>query len=178
MLSGICLCGILSDQFYTWSDEYSHGTRCCTSQTPQCPCTSVAPTPIHPAWFPDRAIQAMRQARMQMCRWSRAWTQILSVGELSGPAAADGLRAPGDLWAGVGVSRQLSTDPRDSGRDLRDQPRVAASSRGALKRLHEQMANYPTWSDRCGSWRRASGQYAGWLARRKPGEFIFCGGRR
>ena len=178
MLSGICLCGILSDQFYTWSDEYTHGTRCCTSQTPQCPCTSVAPTPIHPAWLPDRAIQAMRQARMQMCRWSRAWTQILSVGELSGPAAADGLRAQGDLWAGVGVSRQLSTDPRDSGRDLRDQPRVAASSRGALKRLHERIASYPTWSDRCGSWRRASGQYAGWLARRKPGEFIFCGGRR
>jgi hypothetical protein len=40
------------------------------------------------------------------------------------------------------------------------------------------MAGHLKWPDRCGSWRRASGQYAGWLARRKPGEFIFSGGRR
>jgi hypothetical protein len=40
------------------------------------------------------------------------------------------------------------------------------------------MAGHLKWPDRCGSWRLASGQYAGWLARRKPGEFIFSGGRR
>lgn len=177
MLSDIYSHGILSDQLYTWSDEHTDGTRCCTSQTPQLPCTPAAPAQSHPARFPHRALQTVWQAGMQMRRWPRSWPQVLFVGELSRPAAADGLRAPGDLWTGVGVSRQLSPDPRDSGRDLRDQPRVAASSRGALKRRHEPMANHPTWSDRCGSWRRASGQYAGWLARRKPGEFTCCGGR-
>jgi hypothetical protein len=40
------------------------------------------------------------------------------------------------------------------------------------------MAGHLTGPDRCGSWQRASSQYAGGLARREPGEFIFCGGRR
>jgi len=30
MLIGSCLCGILSDQFYTWSDGYTHRARCYT----------------------------------------------------------------------------------------------------------------------------------------------------
>ena len=178
MLISVCLCGILSDQLYAWSDEYTNSTSCCASQTPQRPCASAAAPSIYPARLFNREIQAMRQAGMQMCRWSRAWTQVLSVGELSGNAAADGLRAPGESWAGAGVSRQLPTDARDSGRDLRDQPRVIASSRDALKRCHEPMAGHLKWPDRCGSWRRASGQYAGELGRRKPDEFIFCGGRR
>src|SRR5580700_1486443 len=118
MLIGSRLDGVLSDQLDTWSDEHTHGTCCCTSQTPQRPCASAAAPSIYPAWLSNRAIQAMRQAGMQMCRRSRAWAQVLSVGELSGPASADGLRAPGGSWTGFGVSCQLSADARDSGRDL------------------------------------------------------------
>ena len=178
MLIGSCLNGVRSDQWYTWSDEHRNGTCCCTSQTPQCPCASAAAPSIYPAWLSNRAIQAMRQTGMQMCRWSRAWAQVLSVGELSGHASTDGLRAPGGSWTGFGVSCQLSADARDSGRDLRDQPRVAAPPRGALTRLHEPVSSCPACTDRGGGWRGNSGQYAGWLARRKPEEFIFCGGRR
>lgn len=178
MLSCVHLCAISSDQLYTWSDGYTRPTRCSTPQTPQRLGASVAPTSIHSAWLPDRAIQAMWQARMQMRRWPWTWTQILSVGELSGHATADGLRAPGESWAGARVSRQLPTDARDSGRDLRDQPGVIASSRRTLKRPHEPLAGHLTRSGRCESWRRASGQYAGALGRPNPGEFIFCGGRR
>ena len=178
MLIGSCLDGVLSDQLYTWSDEHTHGTRCCTSQTPQRPCASAAVPPIDPARLSNRAIQAMRQAGMQMRRWSGAWTQVLSVSELSRPASADGLRAPGGSWASFGISCQLSADARDSRRNLRDQPRVAAPPRGALTRLHEPVALRPACTDRRGGWRGSSGQYAGGLARRKPGEFIFCGGLR
>lgn len=178
MLICVSLCGILSDQLYTWSDEYTNEIGCCTSQAPQRPCASATAPSIYPARLSNRAIQAMRQAGMQMCRWSGAWTQVLSFGELSGPASADGLRAPRGLWASFGVSRQLSADARDSGRDLRDQPRVVASSRGALTRPHEPVARRPACTDRRGGWRGSSGQYAGGLARRKPGEFIFCGGLR
>jgi hypothetical protein len=178
MLINRCLDSVLSDQLLTWSDEHTHGTCCYTSKTPRCPCASAAAPPIYPAWLSNRAIQAMRQAGMQMCRWSRAWAQVLSVGELSGLASTDGLRAPGGSRTGFGVSCQLSTDARDFGRDLRDQPRVAAPPRGALTRLHEPVSSRPACTDRGGGWRRNSGQYAGRLARRKPGEFILCGGRR
>jgi hypothetical protein len=178
MLIGAGLWDTLPDQLYTWSDEYTHGTGCYTSQTPQRPCPSATAPSIDSSWLSNRAIQAMRQAWMQMCRWFRTWTQVLSVGELSGLAATDGLRTPGGLRGSFGVTRQLSANARDSGRDLRDQPRVAASSRGALTRLHDPVASHPSCTDRRGGWRGSSGQYAGMLARRKPGEFIFCGGHR
>lgn len=178
MLIGVCLCGIMSDQLYTWSDEDTNRTSCCASQTPQRPCASAASPSICPARLFNREIQAMRQAGMQMCRRSRAWTQVLSFGELSGPASTDGLRAPGGSWTGFGVSRQLSADTRDSRRDLRDQPRVAASPRGALARLHEPVASRPSCTDRRGGWRGSFGQYAGGVARRKSDEFIYCGGLR
>jgi hypothetical protein len=178
MLIGSCLYGISSDQCYTWSDEYTHEARCCTSQTPQRPCASAAAPSIDFAWFSNRAIQAMRQAGMQMRRRSRAWAQVLSVGELSRPAPANGLRAPGGLRASFGISCQLSADARDPGRDLRNQPRVAAPPRGALTRLHEPVSSRPACIDRGAGWRGNSGQYARRLARRKPGGFILRGGRR
>ena len=178
MLIEVSFCDIVSDQLYTWSDEHTNRTSCCATQTPQCPCASDATRSIYPARLFNREIQAMRQAGMQMCRWSRTWTQVLSFGELSGPAAADGLRAPRGLWASFGVSRQLSADARDSGRDLRDQPRVVASARGTLTRQYEPLASRPSITGRRAGWLGSSGQYAGRLARRKPDESIYCGGRR
>ena len=178
MLSGMALFRIQSDQFYTWSDEHTDRTCCCASEASPYPSRSVAPASIDPAWFAHRAIQAMREAWMQVCRWSRTWTQVLSLRELSGPAAADGLCAPGGLQAGFRAPRQLSTSQRDSGGDQRDQPRVAASPRGTLRRHHEPAANHSSYLDRCGGWRCDRGQHVGRLARRNPGEFILFGGGR
>ena len=178
MLIGSCLDGILSDQLCTWSDEYTYGTCCCTSQTPRRPCASAAAPSIDSAWLSNRAIQAMRQAGMQMCRWSRAWAQVLSVGELSRPAPADGLRAPGGLRASFGVSCQLSAYARDSGRDLRDQPRVAAPTRGALRTCHAPTGFCPPDAVRCGIGRHAPGQYVGSLAGQPFRGFVaYRGGR-
>jgi len=178
MLSSASLDGLQSDQLYTWSDEHTDRTRCCTSEASPCPCKSVAPASIDPTRFAYRAIQALWQAWMQMCRWSGAWAQVLSFRELSRPAAEDGLCASGGLQAGLGASRQLSTSQRDSGGDQRDQPRVAASARGALRRHREPAGSPPSYLARCGSWRRDSGQYVGRLARRIAGEFILFGGGR
>jgi hypothetical protein len=178
MLNEVSLYGILSDQLFKWSDGYTNRTSCCPTETPQCPCASDAARSIYPARLFNREIQAMRQAGMQMCRWARSWSEVLSFGELSGPAAPDGLRASRGLWASFGVSRQLSSDTRDSGRDLRDQPRVVASARGTLTRQYEPLASRLSTNDRRAGWLGSSGQYAGRLARRKPDEFIYCGGRR
>jgi hypothetical protein len=178
MLTKIAWTVLQSDQFFTWSDEYTERTRRCTAKTPRRSCASTAPAQIDPARFPHRALQTMRQAGLQMRRRAWTWAQILSFGELSGPATANGLRAAGCFWANSGVSRQLSPKPRDPGDDLRDQPRTAAPSRGALERCHERVSCCRPRPDRCGIGRRASRQYARRLARRRPGEFVFCGGSR
>src|ERR1039458_6605975 len=68
--SSIALC---SDQLYTWSDEYSERTRRRTAKTPQRSCAPASATEIDLARLPHRALQALRQAGMQVCRWSRTW---------------------------------------------------------------------------------------------------------
>ncbi len=178
MLTSVSLTALRSDQLYTWSDGYTKRTRGRTTKASQCSCASTAAAQIDPARLPHRAIQTLWQAGMQVRRQSGTRTEVLSVRKLSWPAAANGLRTPGSLWANVRISRQLSPKPRDSGDHLRDQPRTAAPSRGALERHHERVARCRPRPDRCGVGRRASRQYARRLARRRPGEFVLCGGSR
>ena len=178
MLTSVSFATLIADQLYTWSDGYTKRTRYRTSEPSQRSFASTPPAQIDSARLPHRAIQTMWQAWMQMCRRCRTWPQVLPVGQLSGPATANGLRAAGGIWANSGIHRQLSPDSRDSGDDLRDQPRIAAPSRGALKRNHERVAVCRLRFDRCAIGWCASGQYARGLARRRPGEFVFCGGSR
>lgn len=178
MLTKLYSTVLLSDQLYTWSDEYTKRTRCRTAKTAQRSGASTASNQIDPARLPHRAIQTMWQAGMQMRRWPRPRPQVLSIGELPRPTAANGLRDAGSLRANGRVSCQLSPDSRDSGADLRDQPRAAASSRGALERCHGRTADHSTCLDRCGIGWRTSRQYARRLARRPPAEFVFRGGSR
>ena len=177
MLTIICLNVLLSDQFDTWSDGYTETIRRRASKTPQHSCASTPPAQIHSARLPHRAIQTMWEAGLQVRRRARTWPQVLSVSELSRPATADGLRAAGGLCADDGVSRELSPKPRDSGNDLRDQPRTATPPRGAVRRRHERINDCPHLG-RYGVGQRDSRQYARRLARRQPGEFILCGGSR
>jgi hypothetical protein len=167
-----------SDQSDTWSDETPKPTHCGTAETPQRSPAPIAPAPIDPARFSHRALQTMRQAGMQMRRHPRPWPQVLSVGQLPGLATADGLRATGILRANRGVAGQLPSSPRDPRGHLRDQPRTAASSRGAVKVGHAQSALFPPHTDRCGIGRRTPRQYARSLARRQSKEFAYGRGNR
>ena len=178
MLTTLSSFGLRSDQLLTWSDEYTERTCCRAAKTPRRSCAPTAPTQICAAGLSDRAIQTVWQAGMQVRRWPWTWAQVLPVSELSWPAAANGLRAPGVLLANGGVPRELPPNPRDLRGHLRDQPRIVAPSRGALKRCYERAAGCRPYPHRCGIGRRASGQYAGRLARRQRGKFAFCGGGR
>ena len=178
MLTRISLITLLSDQLYKWSDGYSERTRSHTTKTPQRSCAPAAATEIGPPWFPHRALQTLRQARLQMRRRPRSWPQVLSVGKLSRPAPANGLRASGCLRTDRRVSCQLITAAARFGIDLRDQPRAPAPSRGALERHSERVSRCHPRPDRCGVRRRVSRQYAHMLARWRPGEFILFGGSR
>lgn len=178
MLTDRTLSGLVSDQLYTWSDEYTKGICCRTAKAPQRTCAPTTAAQIDFARVHHRAVQAMRQAGMQMRRRPGAWPQVLSLSELSGPATANELCAAGGLRRSGGVYRQLSPEPRDSGDNLRDQPRIAAPSRGALKRQHERVTACSSRSERCEIGRRASRQYARRLARRQRTQFVLCGGSR
>ena len=178
MLKAMWIFVIRSDQFINWSDEFPKRIHCRASKTAPRSCASTAPAAIDPARFPDRAIQAVRQAGMQMRRGSRAWPQVLPVDQLPRPEAADGLCAAGSCPPGGRVPVQLSSGARDPGPDLRNQPRVAASARSALKGCHERIAGSLLSSDRCRAGGCALGQHAGRLARGKPGSIVLPGDRR
>jgi hypothetical protein len=178
MLTKVYSTSLLSDHLYAWSDQCSKRIHRHSAKASQRSCSSTAPAQIDPARLPHRAIQTMWQTGMQMCRRPRTRAQILFVGELSRPEAGDGLRATGGLWRNGKVSRQLSPKPRNPKYDLRDQLRIAAPSRGALKRHHERVPDRRPCVARCAIGRGASRQYARRLARRQPGEFILCGGSR
>src|SRR6266496_6411380 len=164
---------VQSDQLYTWSDENSKPTHRCIAEAPQRSPAPIAPAPIDPAWFSHRTLQTMRQAGMQMRRRPRPWPQVLSVGQLPGLAAANGLRAAGVIRANGGVPGQLPPRPRDPGGDLRDQPRTAAPPRGALEAYYAPNAFCPPHPDRRGIGRRTSRQYARSLARRQSNDFAY-----
>src|SRR2546427_1146494 len=159
---------LISDQLLTWSDENTKRTYDRLAKTPPSAPAPTAPTPSRAAWFPHRALQTLWQARMQMRRRPRSWPQVLSLGELSRPAPANGLHPARVLRAGEGVPGQLPPRPPDLGGDLQDQPRTPAPPRGALKDRHERSAVSPPRTDRSGVGRRAPRQYARKLGRPRP----------
>src|SRR5215471_4725378 len=166
-----------SDQLYTWSDENPGPAHCRIAKTPQCSSAPAASTPSGPPRLAHRALQKMRQTGMQMRRRPRPRSQVLFVSQLSRLAAADGLRAAGVVRANERVPRQLPSSPRDPGGDLRDQPRTAAQTRGALKARYATSDFVHAGTDRCGTGWHTPRQYAGRVARRRSQDFA-CRGVR
>lgn len=160
--------GVRSDQLYTWSDEYRKRASCQLEKTPPGALAAVAPAQGGPARLTYRALQALRQARVQVRRRPRPWPQVLSFGEPLGLAATDGLCAAGISRPGCRIYRQLSPSPRNLGSDLRDQPRTPAPPGGALKGRYGRTLCPPS-SGRCWVGRRASRQYGRSLAGWQPG---------
>ena len=107
-----------------------------------------------------RAIQALRKTWLQLCRGPRARSEVLSIGELSGRTAADGLHSAGTAATGKRVRRQPTPRTRDSRAGLRNQPGAAASTRGALNGLGERgrsahrIHRYPRYKPAAGQYDR------------------------
>jgi len=164
----MCLLEIRSDQLYTWSDENRKRTCCQPEKAPPSAFAPATAAQGSPARLADRAVQALRQARVQVRRRSRPWPQVLSFGEPLRLAATDGLCAAGISRPGCRIYRPLSPSPRNPGSDLRDQSRTPAPPGGALKGRYGRVLRPPS-SDRCWVGRRASRQYGRGLAGWQPG---------
>ncbi len=161
---------VISDQLYTWSDRNEEKRACChLEKTSSGSSAPTAPTQGDPARLADRALQTLWQARVQVRRWPRSWTQVLPFGELSRITAADGLCAARVSCSDCRVCCQLPPGPRDLRSDLRDQPRTAAPPGGALKGHHARSARRPPCTHRCWIGRRAPCQYDRGLAGWQPG---------
>jgi hypothetical protein len=124
---------LLSDQSITWSERFAATIIGCAAQASRGTAAAVTSAARCAARLAHRALQALRQARLQVRGGPRAWPEVLPVSELSEAATGDGLRTTGVRRSGSYKPGSLSARPRDPRADLRDQPRVTASTRGALR---------------------------------------------
>jgi hypothetical protein len=121
---------IRSDRSLIRSDEPTNTFHSCLAQTPQAPGEQLATDRTDAAWHIGRDLQALWAPKLPLCRWTRAWSEALSVHQPAWWATATGLRTQRRACAGLRVNRQLPQDARDAQRDLRDQRRAPAATRG------------------------------------------------
>ena len=139
---------LLSDHVYDWSARSIKQDIVGIAQAPPELAAGAAAIGRDLARLADRALQALRQARLQMRRRSRSRPQVLPVSELSWGAAADGLRAAGRCCRDPRAGCQLSPGAYGARRDLSDQPRAIAAPRGAVSTGGERSALIAHRSDR------------------------------
>jgi hypothetical protein len=124
---------LLSDHVYDWSARSIKQIIVGVAQAAAGVAAQTSAVGCGAARLADRAIQALRQAGLQMCRRSRSRSEVLPVGELSWRAAADGLRSTGRSGSHSRARRQLPRGTRGARRGLRDQSRAVTAPRGALR---------------------------------------------
>ena len=125
--------GILSDHAFTWSAIYTEETLQRSTKASSDPSRQAASPRWHPSRFSHRTLQALWQAWLQMRQGPRSWPQVLLIRQLPEIAAASGLCSAEPSCSDQEIPRQLSARSRSLRADLRDQPRVAAPPRDALK---------------------------------------------
>lgn len=85
---------VISDQLFNWSDIYEKIFYTVFTQKTKntCPKTCYHSIKYSQRLF-DRALQTLWETRMQMQRWARTWTQILSVNQSTWSETGTGLCA-------------------------------------------------------------------------------------
>ncbi len=122
-----------SDHGYDWSDQPIRQAIFGVATSPPDAAAEAPAVGRDPARFAYRALQALRQAGLQMCRGPGSRPEVLPVGELSRRATADGLRSTGKSGSHSRARRQLPRGTRRARGGLRDQPRAVTAPRGALR---------------------------------------------
>ena len=168
---------LLSDQFSTWSANGRYSVVY-FAQTPRAIAEANAGVRDALARLSHRALQALRQTGLQVCRRPRPWPQVLPVRELSRPPAPNGLRTASRLHRRYRTSGELLPSPRDHRGNLRDQPRTIAPPRGALRGAGEPVSAVTHPHHRSAIGRRTHRQHARGLAHRRACAGADRGGRR
>ena len=123
---------LLSDQLNTWSDIHEGAFDHSAQTQAQAAAAQTAAVGGGAAWLADRALQTLRQTRLQVCQWSGAWPEVLFVGQSNRCTSGDGLRSTVHARTSNAVPFQLSHHPRHTRSTVRNQPRVDAPTRAIL----------------------------------------------
>lgn len=127
---------VYSDQLYYWSDKYAESIDVITAATTTRSSAPISEPRGDPERFADRALQAVRKTRMQVCSGTRSRPQVLLIDQPDRAKAADGLRTSRVSRPGTGVSGQSPPCARDLGRDQSDQPGTLAPPKALVGTRH------------------------------------------
>src|SRR5437667_6627232 len=120
-----------SDQLCNWSAHERIHSRIAPS-APSSGQTSGPDRAPHFSWLAHRALQTLRQSRLQMSTGPGTRAQVLPLGQPSRRPTRDGLRPGGIFPAGVQLLPELPESPSSAGEDMQYQPRVVTASREVL----------------------------------------------
>ena len=112
---------VKSDQLYKWSDIYGTKVYSYSTSKEKDPFTQASTLRSHFAWFSNRALQALWQAWMQVCRWPRSWSKVLPVSKQTRQQTSDGLCSTRFKAKGRRLLSKLSKDKDHFRRALRNQ---------------------------------------------------------
>ncbi len=127
---------VLSDQLECWSEQDAESIDVITAAAAQSPAAQIAEPSADPEGLPDRALQALREAGMQVREGLRPRTQVLPVHQPDRPEATNGLRTPGLSRPGGRVLGQPPSGAGDHRRDLTDQPGTPTPQRELVGTRH------------------------------------------
>lgn len=129
---------ILSDQYGYWSATSAETFAPISPEPTQKPLAPTATLVCPPARLTHRALQTLRQTRMQVRSGTRTRSQILPLHQPTRINPGDGLCSTGGSRHGRSVSRELSSSSRDSRPDLQHQSGTASSQGASIekRRVH------------------------------------------
>jgi len=127
---------ILSDQLYYWSDQDAKTIGIIPAAATQGAAAQTARPSADPARFPHRALQALREAGLQVRPGARPRAQVLPLHQPDRPRTPNGLRAPRIPRPGTGIFGQLPSRAGDHRRDLADQSGTSTPQRGFVETRH------------------------------------------
>ncbi len=144
---------VISDHSLNWSDINARQNNSISSpeakdsykQTPSSRCYSPG--------FPDQALQTLRKARMQMCWWPWAWSQVLPVRQSTRQHTPNGLYSAELPGTSRRVYRKFSQNKTAPGRNMLDQPGTSSPPRTAIGVLHGTFRSQHDNSLLCRHWR-------------------------
>ena len=166
---------ILSDQYDNWSDIFTETIAPLSPEPTQKPPAPTAALVCPAPWLAHRALQTLRQTRMQMCSRAGPRSQVLPLHQPAGSNTGYGLCPPGGSRHGRSIPRELSFCPRDSRQDLQHQSRTAPAQGASLEkgRVHRKPYIPGGSSDRSPPSGPSHRQHAGDLALSKAFTQLF-----
>ena len=142
---------VISDQLYKWSDIYATKIYSYSTSKEKDPFTQASALRSHFAWLFNRAVQALRKAGLQVCKWPRPRSKVLPVCEQTRQQTSDALCSTRFKTKGRRLLSELSKDKNHFRRALRYQSRASTPKGEVLARSPPKVRDCHDGniSDRC-----------------------------